>query len=144
MSVSADMLADVRRMVAEPTTTTYSDALLTRIIEKYPVLDELGEKPYTWNTAAEPPTQDDNESWIPTYDIHAAAADVWEEKANAFIGNYDFGSDDQDFKRSQVYKMHMERVRWHRSRRVPSALSDTRVAEPINTSVWIGNLPEEE
>lgn len=48
--VTATQLADLRRMVAEPTTTTYSDAVLTAIIEKYPHLDEQGEEPFTLET----------------------------------------------------------------------------------------------
>ena len=42
---TAAEIAKLRRMVAEPTTATYSDALLTSMIEAYPHIDEYGESP---------------------------------------------------------------------------------------------------
>jgi hypothetical protein len=56
MAATAAQIAEVRRMVNEPTTSTYSDVLITAIIERYPLLDELGSDPYTW-TAANPPVR---------------------------------------------------------------------------------------
>ena len=144
MPATTEQIAEVRRLVAEPTTTTYSDALVAGFIERYPVLDERGEQPYTWDTSTQPPTQDDNESWIPTYDLHAASADIWEEKAALLATDFDFQSDEQGFKRSQKHDMAMKLVRYHRSRRVPK--SSTLVAWPrkSDSTVWIGNLPEED
>ena len=80
MTASAAQIAQLRRMVAEPATTTYSDAALQGYIEAYPLLDQRGEPPYTYDYAT-PPAQVANPEWIATYDLHAAAADVWEEKA---------------------------------------------------------------
>ena len=42
MSVTAAQIAQMRRMVAEPTAATYTDDLLEDIIELYPTIDELG------------------------------------------------------------------------------------------------------
>ena len=42
---SAADLARLRRMTAEPNTTTYSDVLLTDAIERYPVMDSDGNWP---------------------------------------------------------------------------------------------------
>ena len=35
------------------------------------------------DTSTSPPTLSENDDWIPTYDLHAAAADVWQEKGAA-------------------------------------------------------------
>jgi hypothetical protein len=144
MAATDDQIAELRRLVAEPTTDTYSDEAIAAYIERYPCLDERGQEPYTLDTSTEPPTQDENESWIPTYDMHAAAADVWEEKAALVVADFDFQSDDQGFKRSQKHEMAMKMVRHHRSRRRPK--TSTAVMWPPRRSTdntpWIGNLPE--
>jgi hypothetical protein len=53
-------------MVAEPTATTYNDALLEDIIELYPTIDERGTMPYYWVQTGGVPTQTANANWIPT------------------------------------------------------------------------------
>lgn len=116
MSATADHVAKLRRMVDETTAETYSDDELSVYIEAHPLLDERGETPYVWDSSTQPPTQDDNEDWIPTYDLHAAAADVWEEKAAKAAQDYDFKADGGSYNRSQVYEQFMKQARWHRSR----------------------------
>jgi hypothetical protein len=106
-------------MVAEPTATTYTDALLTTAIEKYPVMDERGQVPYTWDDSTTPPTQDENEDWAPTYDLNAAAADIWDEKAAGLAGKYDFSADGGTYHRSQAYEQAQKMARQYRSRRMP-------------------------
>lgn len=119
MTATAAQLATVRRMVAEPTISPYTDALVTAAIEKYPLLDERGQAPYTFDTSTEPPTKEDNDDWIDTYDLHAAAADIWEEKAAGWANKYDFKADGGDYSRSQAFEMCMKQARYHRSRRAP-------------------------
>lgn len=68
MSATAAMVAQLRRMVSEPTTAVYADSQLTTTIELYPVHDSAGLAP-------------DDEDWTATYDLNAAAADLWLEKA---------------------------------------------------------------
>jgi hypothetical protein len=143
MGATAAQIAELRRMVAEPTVTTYSDALLTTYIERYPVLDEQGEDPYTLDSAS-PPAQEVNTSWIPTYDMNAAAADVWHEKAGTVAANYDFTADGGNYSMSQQYKMYTDQARFYLSRR---KLKTTRmVKKPDEPSadvyLWIGNLAE--
>jgi len=46
--VTAVQLAQLRRMVSEPTTTTYSDTLLTSYIEARAILDQLGAEPFVY------------------------------------------------------------------------------------------------
>ncbi len=101
--VTAAQIATVRRMVAEPLTTTYSDALITTFIETYPVLDEQGEQPFTLSSDT-PPVHETNADWMPTYDLNAAAADIWTEKASAVANLYDFKADGGDYTRSQAYE----------------------------------------
>ena len=129
-------------MVAEPTTATYSDALITTYIEAYPVIDERGQMPYTF-TATVPPTQEENPEWIPTYDLNAAAADIWQEKGAALAGQYDFSADGGNYSRSQAYEQAMKQVRFYRARRRPaSAMMVKYPDEATNDTLWIGNLPE--
>ncbi len=72
MAATAAQIAQLRRMTVEPDATTYSDALLASYIEAYPLVDVNGYEPTSvW--------------WSPTYDLNAAAADVWQEKEAAAI-----------------------------------------------------------
>ena len=122
MAATAGQIARLRRMVSEPETTTYSDVVLAEYIERYPLLDERGQEPYTWDTATQPPTQDANEDWIVTYDLHAAAADVWEEKAAVVAGDFAFSADGGNYSRDQVYQQFMGQCRFHRGRRAPQSM----------------------
>jgi len=131
-------------MVNEPEDTTYDDDSLTEYIEQYPLMDERGEEPYTWDTSTEPPTQDANESWIVTY-LNAAAADIWDEKAAGVAQDFNFSADGGRYDRSQVAEMYMKRSRYYRGRRAIRV--STPLAWPSESSgedvfPWIGNLPE--
>lgn len=144
MTVTAAQLSQFRRMIAEPTTTTYSDALLTTYIETYPLMDERGELPYRWDTTTEPPTKTDNDTWIYTYDLHSAAADIWEEKASLWIEKYNFSADGGRYDRNQVYDGMMAKVRYHRARRAIKSIRLIQSPEEDRDfdMGWIGNLPE--
>jgi len=85
MTVSATDIAAVRRMTAV-TNTEYTDDALTAIIELYPLPDIKGNFPYTDQGEV-------NTDWTARYDLHSAAADVWEEKAAALAAKYDFNAD---------------------------------------------------
>jgi hypothetical protein len=122
MTATAAQIAQVRRMTNEPTTSPYTDALVQGFIEAYPMLDELGEEPYDWDSSTSPPTKDTNDDWIPTYDLHAAAADIWEEKASVVSVDFDFGADGGSYSRSQVYQQYMKMCRYHRGRRKPTTM----------------------
>ncbi len=144
MSATAAQLAELRRMVAEPTETTYSDEILEGLIERYPLIDERGEAPYTWLTSTTPPTQDANEDWIPTYDLHAAAGLIWAEKATALAGNYDFSADGGQFVRHQAYDQYMQLARHHNARRAPRTIQAVGWPQPAASSAveWVANLAE--
>lgn len=126
-AVTAAQLLALRRMVGEPATTTYSDALLTTIIESYPMLDENGESPRIHAIDSSDPvtyTADmdvldlvENEDWIPVYDMNSAAAQIWQEKAAVPAADYDFSADGGNFSRSQVYTQAMAQARFYGARR---------------------------
>lgn len=143
MAATAAQIARLRRMVAEATSTTYSDDDLAEIIQTYPLTDPRGKEAYTWDTTTDPPTQDANESWIPTYDLNAAAADVWQEKSAVPASDFDFSADGSSFTRSQVHQQMMGMVRYYRSRRSPKTIEQTPSPAPAaSDTLWIGNLAE--
>jgi hypothetical protein len=127
MTATAAEVARVRRMAAEPDNTTYTDSDVEDYIERYPVVDARGENPYVESTTT-PGTLEVNEDWTATYDLNAAAADIWTEKAAALAANYDFETQDQRFERSQAYEQALQQSRYYRSRR--SVMTRTLRPEP--------------
>lgn len=125
MTVSADLLAQLRRMVAEPTAVNYTDAALSAYVEKYPVIDEHDRDPK-------------NPRWEPTYDLHAAAQDVWEEKAAAISGHVDFSADGGSYQQSQAYQAAMGQARYHGARRKPSSKKMVRAQREHPLPGWEG------
>lgn len=106
--VAASLISQLRRMVAEPTTAVYSDELLSSSIEAWPVLDPDGRDP-------------EATGWEPTYDLHAAARDIWTEKAAGLAGDFDFSADGADYSRSQSYEQAMAQARYHGARCRPAS-----------------------
>lgn len=88
MAATAAQIAELRRMVNEPTSDTYDDATLTIYIERYPLIDADGNEP----------TEDD---WTATYNLYAAAADICMEKAATAAAKFDFAADGAQFNLSQ-------------------------------------------
>jgi hypothetical protein len=113
MTATDEQIAELRRKVAEPTYDNYSDALLADYIERYPLVDSVGEAPYIDDDGE----LEDNEYWTPTYDLNAAAAAIWSEKASTLAGNYDFSADGASYHRSQAYKQAQEQARYYSARR---------------------------
>lgn len=147
MTVTAAQIAQMRRMVAEPTASTYSDDLLEDIIELYPTIDELGTMPYYWTQTGGVPTQTATANWIPTYNLNMAAAQIWDEKAAAIANFYDFKADGGDYSRSQAFKHASEQAKYYRSRRGLSTFTlykspKESASGSLNQESWIGNLPE--
>jgi len=123
MAATAAQIERLRRMVDEPDDTTYDDDALTDYIERYPLVDELGEEAYTWDTSTQPPTQEENDDWIATYDLNAAAADIWEEKAATVAEDFDFSADGGRYSRSQAYEHYMKMAARYRSKRAMGTIS---------------------
>lgn len=137
MAATAAELARLRRMVAEPGTTNgYTDSVLSDAITRYPVPDSAGVYPTDEDGVA-------NSDWVETYDLNAAAADVWTEKAASVAANYDFAADGGDFKRSQGAAQAMKMASYYRSRRFArGVLLKAEINSDLESQVWIGNLPE--
>jgi hypothetical protein len=138
MSATAEQLAQLRRMVVEPTSTTYSDALLEGFIEKHPMMDELNQEPYSWLQTGGIPTQVANEFWIPTYDLNAAAAEIWSEKASLLTTFTDFNADGGNYSDSQQYDQAMKQARFYLSRR--SAMTIKQIKWPPERSGYNADL----
>lgn len=144
MSATAEMIARVRLIVNEPTDDgNYTDELITAHIERYPCLDERGERPYTYTSDA-PPEQDPNTNWIPTYDLYRACADIWFQKAAGVAEQFDFGSDDQSFKRQQIRDSYMKQARSCLMRARPTTMTAEIATEAHHPESWVINLPEQD
>lgn len=121
MAATAAQVAQLRRMIAEPTTATYTDDDLEGTIEAYPLVDENGEAPRIPSTTL-PGEMEDNEDWTATYDLHAAAAAIWEEKAAGQSAKYDFSADGGSYQRSQMMQQCLQMARYYASRRSPKTI----------------------
>lgn len=141
MAATAAQIERLRRMV-QADETAYSDEALALVIESYPLTDERGTDPFYWNTGVTPPVRVATVGWIETYDLHAAAAEIWEEKAAEAAQDYDFQADGGSYSRSQVHEQFQERVRYHLSRRAPGSQKIVLSPTPPDPAVWLGNLAE--
>jgi hypothetical protein len=136
----------LRRMVNEPEFDTYHDDDLKTYIEDYPLIDDQGLDPWWIDVSTDPPSRTETVGWIPTYDLNAAAADIWEEKAAVVAQDFDFNADGGNYSRSQVYQQYMRQARFFRARRVPSTFTlrqEPRLPDTAAT-IWIGNLAEQD
>ena len=119
MTASANDIADLRRMVNEPTVTPYSDTILTRYIEHYPTVDDNGK-------------ETGDADWVAGYDLNAAASDIWAEKASLVQMYYDFQADGGRYSQSQLYEMAMDKSRYHAARRKVSSKSTFKKPDENN------------
>lgn len=117
MTVTPEMVARLRALVAEPSSTTYTYDDLERCIARYPVADLNGYEPYNGVTGYNPPVPRINPAWVATYDLNRAAADVWDEKAGALAELFNFATSGQRFDEEQKYKHAVERAAHFRSKR---------------------------
>ena len=105
MTQTASTLARFRRMTARPADdATWTDELLTETIERYPVADEHGRDP-------------EHYAWEATYDLNAAAAEVWEAVANELAELFDFSADGGTFSQRQKYENANDRAAYYRAHR---------------------------
>ena len=128
MAATDAQVARLRRMVGEVDSTTYEDEDLADYIEAHPLEDARGEGPWI-ESESDPGTLEENPDWTATYDLNAAAADLWEEKAASLAANFDFSADGGSYSRSQSYEQHMTQARYYRSRR--SVKTITMRPEPL-------------
>ncbi len=126
------LIDQLRRMVAEPTQDTYTDALLGEYLTRYPLPDSAGLAP-------------DAALWAGRWDVNLAASEIWSEKAAAFAADFDFSADGGNYQRSQVHKQMLDIARSFRSRRQTSVLVLQAQPRPDNAPGlmdWLGNAPE--
>ncbi len=148
MTVTTKDIERLRKMINEPLTTTYSDVALGEVIARYPLMDERGEEPGLYvGSGAGSPAWVPNLVWIPGYDLNAAAAEIWDDKAALVAGNFDFSADGGKFEKKQVYDNYREQAKYYRMRRAPKSVrvfpqKDTTATE--ERFPWIGNLAEED
>lgn len=128
MTATAAEIAELRRKVGERTSETYTDEVLQEYIERYPLTDARGENPLIESTTT-PGTLEENPDWTATYDLNAAAADIWAEKAAEVYAKFDFKADGGSHQRSQVYENAMKQSRYYRARR--SITTITQFPEPL-------------
>lgn len=126
---SSSDIAHVRRLAAEPTDATYTDAIITEYLERYPLRDAGNNTP-------------DEDDWTGKWDAHLAAGDIWEEKAAAYVGGFDFSADGASFSRSQVYDQMLGQAR--RCRAYGSAVSFPTKIFPISESGYSSADPGSE
>jgi hypothetical protein len=118
----------LRRMVAEPTTTIYSDADLVACIERYPVPDPDDIYP-------------DEAGWLPSFDLALAAAEIWGEKAAATAANFDFDADGASFTKSQQYQHALQQARYWQGKRLPGTWMVQTAVAPTESVVGNWNDP---
>lgn len=137
MAATAAEIARLRRMTAEPGATNgYTDTVLGETLARYPVPDAAGVYPLDEDGVA-------NTDWAATYDLNAAAADVWTEKAATLAGSYDFTADGSTFHRSQAVEQATKMASYYSSRRyAKGVLLKAAINTDLESQVWIGNLPE--
>lgn len=128
MTATAAMISTLRRYVNEPTEDTYTDEDLAALIEQYPLTDERGVDPYYLDTSTDPPTQVATAGWYPNYDLHAAAAQIYAEKAGTAVAELDMPHEGVRYRYSQQYDQYMRQARFHAAR--SSARSAVLIAAP--------------
>jgi hypothetical protein len=126
MAVTATQLSQLRRMCnLADDDAVYTDGVLTGYITKYALPDRLGTAPTYVTYSGTTPVETVNGSWLATYDLNAAAADVWQERASGLVDRYDFSADSASYSRSQQYQQYMQQARYYRARRAIGSINLT-------------------
>lgn len=113
---SGSDITTLRRFIGDTgASPAYTDEQISEVIARYPTVDFDGKEPT--RLADDGSSVVPNEYWLPTYDLHAAAADLWNEMAAGYITQHDFSADGGQYSRSQIYQQMMARSRYHNSRR---------------------------
>jgi hypothetical protein len=120
MTIPNSDVERLRRMTNEPTDINgYNDATLREYITLWKAIDSEGRS-------------FEETDWVETYDLHAAAADIWEEKAAALFDKHDFSADSSSFSASQMYENARSMAEHHRARQKPT--SKKSVKRPLENN----------
>lgn len=106
MAATPAMIATVRRYVADVDADLFDDQAIADAIERYPFADADGLGPQ-------------DAAWTPRYDLNAAAADLWMERAARATGQYDFSTIEGRFDVSQVQQQAERMAAFYRKRIAP-------------------------
>ncbi len=136
MAPTPDQITQLRRMTGS-SADDFDAVYLTTVIARYPVVDANGAEPLRW-VGTYLPRQEQNPDWVEGYDMHSAAADIWEEKAAVVAQDFDFNADGGSYQRSQVYEQYMKQARYHRARRAARGLRV--LATPAPSPSVVGNI----
>lgn len=131
MAATEAQVSKLRRMIAESDDTTYSDDDLATYIESWPLADSDGNEP-------------DDDDWTATYDLNAAASELWAEKAATVAMDYDFAADGGNYSRSQVHAQYTKQSRYYAARKAIGSVKIYVDPAPVALPVWIGNQAEED
>lgn len=147
MTVTTAQVNQLRRMTAELSQDSYSDVLLENCIGRQAIRDRKGQEPTLWDSSTIPPSSTVNPYWIPTYDLNAAAAEIWLEKAAQLADRIDLLADGSRYSSSQLYEHAQRMARHYGSRRAKKsqALTPSQLTTGLTNRdrpLWIGNLPE--
>ena len=135
MSATDAQIARLRRMTAEPDAEgTYDDDAIAGYIEAHPVRDAQGREPYERLSDGRL-SATLNDLWTETYDLNAAAADVWDEKASALTEETDTSVEGASITRSQAYEHARKEARKYRGKQRPSTIRLTMDARPALAEV---------
>ena len=141
MAVTAAQIAQLRRMVGEVNSSTYSDTVLAEYIERAPLIDSLGRDPYVVS-ATTPPVMIANVDWVATYDLNLAASEIFSEKASALAAQFDFSEDGQSFSRRQKYENAERQARIFRAKRSAQAIKLYPYPLANPTAYTVANGPD--
>ena len=137
MAATAAQILTLRRMCGLAVgDTTYTDAILTAAIERYPLMDPYGSQWYIWDYTTYPPHQDTNTAWVATYDMNAAASDVYQEKASALASKFDYSADGASMSLSQQFAQATQMARFYRSRRSAGTIKQVIEPRPQDDSLY--------
>jgi hypothetical protein len=141
MAATAAQITRVRALVGETAeTSTFSDLDLAGYIEAYPLSDVQGQEPTYIDTSTIPGIVTANPYWIETYDLNAAAAEVWCVKAGQVAIDYSTNIGGQSLSRKEVFDNYTRLAAYYRSRRAPRS-AQVRSALAIPTwpdQAWNG------
>lgn len=135
-------IRDVRRYAAELTATTYEDEHIEEIIKRYSLPDRRGSNADYLSTfpLSAAPVYTQNPNWVATYDLHAAAAAIWEEKAaEAAACAMDFRTEGVTVNKSQKFAAYMRMASYHKARRMARAVRMTPENRIENREGYIVN-----
>ena len=130
---SAAQIVKLRRMIAETASTTYTANELSGYIALYPL-------PYKdanglW-------LDSDDTGWVATWDLAAAAADIWSEKAGAIADRFDFSGDGASHSVSQQVEHYQKMARYWNARRAMRKVATRPEPHAADDVLWLGNMAE--